>query len=252
MTHNVDDLLSKLTRFNPVDPDAGWKACDELMKLENLKNNDEIGTKLIQSLKSNNDAATRAHIVEIMGKIGSPNIISALRDIGLKDPYRLTKAYAARQLGELQDESSLRELINLLLDDDEYFGVRAEAAEALGKICKGKKSEICTDVRDALKEAPEKLRNIAEPRKKRTIAEAQQALLEIDKILGQVEDEISNEIDSQEKELDDAEKSGDSRKAEAVKKTIKILKMHKGSIYNIRSKLADYGTNFMVPDGIMP
>jgi hypothetical protein len=88
----------------------------------------------------------------------------------LKDPYRLVRSYSARALGQIRDETAVDALVSSL-KNDEFFGVRAEAAEALGRICQQSGSERCKFVPKALMEQMKLEEERGEERRRRVLAE---------------------------------------------------------------------------------
>ena len=90
---------------------------------------------------------TRAHTAEALGEIRDATAIPALIE-ALTDAYRLVRSYAARALGRMDcvESSAAIDPLIVVLEKDEFFGARAEAAEALGKIFKCCKQSRLADV----------------------------------------------------------------------------------------------------------
>lgn len=126
--------------------DTGWQS---IMKLANrdLAEDSQVHKILLRALQRRYDAVTRAQAAEALGDIGarSTNILAALKtavtgdDSQVKDPYRLTRAYATKSLGILGDKTLVNLLTSIMRDESEFFGVRAEAVRALGGILSGVK-----------------------------------------------------------------------------------------------------------------
>jgi HEAT repeat protein len=161
-----------LKRLKGDDCELQWEACINLANQENAREDKRIINALVEALGSNY-ALTRAHAAEGLGKleIKEKEIAEKLRLL-LKDKYRLTRAYSARALGILSDEDSILALIERLEKDD-YFGVRAEAAEALRKICEGNITLLCDKARQALDKTAERKKKKIDERKLRVIMESQ-------------------------------------------------------------------------------
>ena len=77
-------------------------------------------------------ALIRAHAVESLGRLGLPRSAPVLIE-ALADPYRLVRSYAIASLARLNAPAAIDPLLRSLRSD-EFFGVRAEAAKALGQL----------------------------------------------------------------------------------------------------------------------
>jgi HEAT repeat protein len=141
----LDRLFKELHQGDLNDPDRQFGAAIALGQNHDVEVRSRIVVELIKALKPGHQALTRAHAAEALGEIRDPVAIPALIE-GLADPYRLVRSYAARGLGlmnRVESSAAIDKLI-AVLQKDEFFGARAEAAEALGKIfkcCKGTKFE---------------------------------------------------------------------------------------------------------------
>jgi hypothetical protein len=170
-----------------------------IVKMENNKLNiyDEITEsnvrirvmdELVKGLSTEHQALTRAHAAEALGKLGNPKAVLALID-ALKDDYQLVRSYAARALGKLGDSTAIEPLVHIL-GQDPFFGARAEAAEALGKLCK-----LCKD--DNIKaSAEDALNRYQEEEKKRYVGKEEdgrslRVLAEIERSLEQIKNIFS-------------------------------------------------------------
>jgi hypothetical protein len=133
---SAEEIIRRLDHRDPTYPDLQLELCIELGKKVNDDNRDQI-TEALSNLLDNrkHPACTRAHAVEELGKIKSDKAKEQLR-LALKDPYRLVRSYAVRALGDYDDTGLIEDLKRVGLSDSEFYGVMAEAAEALKKICK--------------------------------------------------------------------------------------------------------------------
>jgi HEAT repeat protein len=124
----VEDLLNTLRSGVPDDPDAEWRAAIALGTAQGVDRT-AATVGLIEILSSGQaHALTRSHAVEALGRLADPQAIPTLTN-ALSDPYRLVRAYAAGALGRIANsEEAVTRLLERLQDD--YFGVRAEAAAA--------------------------------------------------------------------------------------------------------------------------
>ena len=243
MSQNIEDLILELKTINPDKPDLQWQASIQLGKKEGAKNNQKIIEALLGALELNNFALTRAHAAEALGNFGNldnPQILQKLM-VSLKDPYQLVRSYSARALGKLKDERAIPALKECL-ELDQFYGTRAEAAEALGVICEKSKSKDCRDARKALEKAKkdEEKRKKEEPRSERPRREAETAFKKIKmtmnslkqdlngfkkdmKKMGDTAEKISKRSDkSNDKELKAAIKKFNEYKRENDKRTVAI------------------------------
>lgn len=174
----LNDLITKLKEFNAKYPDMQLELLDKL-KDQIDKINEENRLQIIDALISLLDrnkfpASTRANAVEILGimkdKLGLMNdqkTKESLR-IALNDPYKLVRSYSVRVLGDYKSKDLIKVLENAGLKDD-FFGVRAEAVEALKKICeehlKSNHEDVeCLRVKDEV--IPEILKNAKQDKDK--------------------------------------------------------------------------------------
>ena len=126
---SIEDLLNTLRNGIPGDPDAEWRAAIALGNAQG-ENRARAIAGLLELLSGGGaHALTRSHAVEALGRQADSQAIPALLS-ALNDSYRLVRAYAAGALGRV---ANTEEVINRLLErleNDDYFGVRAEAAAA--------------------------------------------------------------------------------------------------------------------------
>src|SRR4051812_6749677 len=125
---DINELLKQLTFLDPAAPDSQFEAAIALSKIETSSSRDLIIEKLIDSLITPH-SLTRAHAAESLGILKALTSVPELI-LSLKDSYRLVRSYAARALGKIGDKSAIEPLLDVLVND-EFFGARAEAAEAL-------------------------------------------------------------------------------------------------------------------------
>ena len=194
MNHRkVDELIAELRTADPQAPDKQWQAAIALGKLEHAADRGRVVPALIEALGLIYDALARSHAAEALGNLGDvravPDLVKALTD-----PYRLTRSYAARALGKLADMRAVDPLLKAM-QTDEFFGVRAEAAESLGKLCEGKDTEQCKQVRRALIaqkkiEEERKKRGEEEGRAARVLGEVDRSLQRLGELLGQAEIQV--------------------------------------------------------------
>jgi HEAT repeat protein len=128
-----DSIIGQLKHGSPEDPDAEWKAAIALREAKSPRQKREAVEALIESLTEGRaHALIRAHAAESLGYLGDQRAVPFLRQ-ALKDSYRLVRAYAAGALAILGDPRAARPLI-ASLQNDAFFGVRAEAAKALAAL----------------------------------------------------------------------------------------------------------------------
>jgi hypothetical protein len=169
----VGGLVRNLLSKNPKDFVQSYDAAIKLSEITDEKYTEKIGQALVQAL-SHPNPLTKAHSAEALGKMRYKNAVIALTSM-LKDPYRLVRSYSARSLGLIRDETAVDALVSSL-KNDEFFGVRAEAAEALGRICQQSGSERCKLVPKALMEQMKLEEERGEERRRRVLAEVALAL----------------------------------------------------------------------------
>jgi HEAT repeat protein len=188
---SVHELLADLKQPDPGAPDKQWQAAQALGREK------ESGGKaveaLMEALGPTYGALARAHAAESLGNLGDGRAVPALM-AALGDPYRLTRSYAARALGKLGDVQAIGKLLKTM-ESDEFFGVRAEAAEALGKLCEGKDMEQCRKVRRALlaqkKVEQERQKHGAEEgRGVRVLGEVDRSLRRLGELVEQAETQV--------------------------------------------------------------
>jgi hypothetical protein len=134
---NLDEIIRDLHASSTDDPDRQFNAAIALGRIRDVAVRARVVSELVSALASRHQALTRAHAAEALGELGDAQAIPAL--IGsLNDPYRLVRSYAARALGKMRDPEIARSIDPLVhqLKADDFFGARAEAAEALGNIAK--------------------------------------------------------------------------------------------------------------------
>jgi hypothetical protein len=132
-----DQLIMELHQTGLDEPDRQFNAAIALGQNHDLAVRPRILAELIKALKPGHQALTRAHACEALGEIRDATAIPALIE-ALTDPYRLVRSYAARALGKMDcvESSAAIDPLIAVLRKDEFFGARAEAAEALGRVFK--------------------------------------------------------------------------------------------------------------------
>jgi hypothetical protein len=229
MDQDVNTLISKLKVVNPNNPDSQWDACIRLGDIAGAANDKEVVDVLIEALGPQNFALTRAHAAEALGKLGVKQASEKLK-VSLKDPYRLVRSYSARALGKLKDVDAVQAL-RYSYENDEFFGVRAEAAEALGEICSDNvESEECKEALKTLamqilvKKQEEENRTKEDPsQKKREKSEATKAYNKISKVLNEADESIDSVI----AELKELSKNKDISEEELQKRLDDITEKSK-------------------------
>jgi len=131
---DFDALLDQLRGDSRENPDTGWQAAIELGNVSDDQQRPQAVAALIAALSGTTaHALIRAHAAESLGRLGDVQALPALRN-ALNDPYRLVRAYAAAALSRLESTSEGVDVLINRLNNDTFFGVRAEAAAALGNI----------------------------------------------------------------------------------------------------------------------
>jgi HEAT repeat protein len=131
---NFEALLNQLRDGLPNNPDAQWQAAIELGNISDPQQRTEAVNVLITTLSGTTaHALTRAHAAESLGRLGDARALPGLR-AALDDSYRLVRAYAAGAISRLDSSSDEVDVLLNRLSNDTFFGVRAEAAAALGNI----------------------------------------------------------------------------------------------------------------------
>jgi HEAT repeat protein len=176
---------------NPAAPDRQWQAAQALGLLKG--GTGKAVEALMEALGPTYGALARAHAAESLGNLGDAKAVPVLM-AALADPYRLTRSYAARALGKLGDVQAVEALLKTM-ESDEFFGVRAEAAEALGKLCEDKDTDQCGKVRRALlaqkKAEQERQKHGAEEgRGVRVLGEVDRSLRRLGELVEQAETQV--------------------------------------------------------------
>lgn len=183
---DLNNRMKMLLEFNPEKPDDQWKAA---IALGNRRDTDSrVTVALIQALGGAR-AIVRAHSAEALGKVGTKEATEALIR-ALNDDYRLVRSYAARSLGQLGVDSAIPHLIERLKKDS-YFGVRAEAAEALGRLCEGRYDEICQEVKKVLSSQRKKEEKKKSDRYIRVSREITDSLERLEEVLAHASKHVS-------------------------------------------------------------
>lgn len=138
---NVDHLIQTLHDLDLEQPDQQYEAAIALGKLGTGADRRRVVEALVEALQPNHQALTRAHAAEALGKLKDPSAISSLVEATKQETekYQLVRSYAARALGLIEESATVTEVfrqLSVVLSDDPFFGARAEAAEALGKLIK--------------------------------------------------------------------------------------------------------------------
>jgi len=127
----------------------------------------------------------------------------------------LVRSYSARALGKQKNEKAIPDLIERLKIDD-FFGVRAEAAEALVIICSNSQSTECKKARKELEDA--KVRKgqrrinagIEEDRNKRVVNEAIEAIEKIEESVKTIDRHVQKGINAERDNVEDAKRREDN------------------------------------------
>jgi hypothetical protein len=170
----IEILLEQLANGSASDPDAQWKAAIALGEVQSAGEKQRAVPALIESLTSGRaHALIRAHAVQSLGRLGDgqavPVLISALHD-----SYRLVRAYAAGALAALADAQAIEPLLQVLEADD-FFGVRAEAARAVALLSAGQADALVQRVRAVLRQRREVESASAEAGAERVVTEIDRA-----------------------------------------------------------------------------
>jgi len=175
----VDDLLNTLKSGSPNDPDAQWRAA---IALGNTQGEDRARavSALLELLSGGGaHALTRSHAVEALGRLADPQAIPVLVN-ALSDSYRLVRAYAASALGRVASSEDVLARLLERLENDEYFGVRAEAAAASVKLAnRADNAALRQQVRDALMARRAKELSISQSGAERVIMEIDRSLTKL-------------------------------------------------------------------------
>ncbi len=191
MSPTVDELIAEFRMVDPQAPDKQWQAAIALGKLMDAADREKAVPFLMEAMgEMRYDALARSHAAESLGNLGDKRSVPALIK-ALSDPYRLTRSYAARALGKLGELPAIDPLLTAMRHD-EFFGVRAEAAEALGKLCEGHDTDPCDEVRRALIaqkqiEQERKQKGLEEGRGERVASEVDRSLKRLGELLAEVE-----------------------------------------------------------------
>jgi HEAT repeat protein len=129
----INRTIDLLINGSPRDPDAQWKAAIKLGSVASSPEKSQAARALRDVLISGRaHALTRAHAVESLGRLrlrsSTPVVLQALTD-----SYRLVRSYAVGALGAIKNPRAVDPLL-AALRGDRFFGVRAEAAKALGEL----------------------------------------------------------------------------------------------------------------------
>jgi HEAT repeat protein len=178
---NIDDLLDQLQNGLGDDPDARWRAARDLGAVEAPNERARAVAGLLSALTTGRiDATARATAVESLGRLGDPLAVPALTQ-ALNDPYRLVRSYAVAPLAALGDVQQVLPLLLNLLTNDEFFGVRAEAASGVTTLAiRSGDATVRQQVRDALTQQRAIEVNRGEPGSVRVIAEIDRQLARLD------------------------------------------------------------------------
>jgi HEAT repeat protein len=184
--NKLDKLITELHQNELDDPDRQFNVAIALGQNHDLVVRPRIVAELIKALTPGHQALSRAHASEALGEIRDATAIPALID-ALQDPYRLVRSYAARALGKMDcvESSAAIDPLITVLKKDEFFGARAEAAEALGKVFKCCKqanladSELLKRAETAVRQHEQEELKQFDKRLQRVINETRKAINEI-------------------------------------------------------------------------
>lgn len=188
---NVDKLIKQLHGQDLENPDSQYKAAIKLG--EYLKSSDrerivEELTKVLNDPK-HHGALTRAHAAETLEKAGDPDAIECLKEAATEDDYRLTRSYATRALGKIGNTDVISTLIEILENEDEFFGVRAEAAEGLGDLIKSMNDPLDNNLRTLKDRAYDAL---IQYHKKKAELDSQRNAERMNRVIREIENSLSN------------------------------------------------------------
>lgn len=180
-------------------------------------------TKVLNDPK-HHGALTRAHAAETLEKAGDPNAIKCLEKAATEDDYRLTRSYATRALGKIGNTGVISTLIKILKNEDEFFGVRAEAAEGLGDLIKSMNDPLDNNLRTLKDRAYDAL---IQYHKKKAESDSQRNAERMNRVIREIENSLSNlgklygeiNVESLETEL-----AASKEKIEEMKEEIEKLK----------------------------
>ncbi|MCD4845855.1 MAG: HEAT repeat domain-containing protein [Methanosarcinales archaeon] len=226
---DIDILIAQLHDLSSDKPDNQFNAAIKLGEITDVNIQNMIVDELIKALSKEHQALTRAHAAEALGKFDDPKAILVLIETLEDDDYRLVRSYTARALGKMDDPTAIKAIKPLIsiLGEDEFFGARAEAAEALGKLCNLCKEDdigvqLKQDAEKALeryqKEEEKRLeRKEEEGRSRRVLSEMKRSLkklgLLIDEFLEAMKNDKVDYAESLEGEIkDEINRMGDMTK----------------------------------------
>jgi hypothetical protein len=183
IAEDVDTVIAQLRTMDCNAPDRQFEVAIALPKLANSVSRSRIVDVLIEAVSAS-QALVRAHAAESLGLLEERSAFPVLVT-ALQDHYQLVRSYAARALGKIGDKAAIEPLVNTLAHDA-FFGARAEAAEALRKLCPNDEGVPCKQAREALKEYREEELKRQDERSRRVLAEIDLSLQEIDSILSDI------------------------------------------------------------------
>ena len=179
---DIDAWIVKLHSTGSDNPDDQFKAAIALGEVTDV--NVQVVNELLKALGAGHQALTRAHAAESLGKLGDQGAVQDLIN-ALGDEYQLVRSYSARALGKLGDPVAIRPLVHSL-GSDPFFGARAEAAEALRRLCPDDKTELCQEARLAIESHRKEELKRKDERSRRVLAEMDISLKEIESIIGSI------------------------------------------------------------------
>jgi len=131
----VEELIEQLQNGTSDNPDAEWQAAIALGEVSDEDDQTEAVTALLDVLDNGQShALIRAHAVESLGQLGDIRAVEAVRNAMNNDSYRLVRAYAIAALSRLDGSPDNIDTLVDRLNNDNFFGVRSEAAASLGSI----------------------------------------------------------------------------------------------------------------------
>lgn len=129
----VTELLETLQSGKGDDPDAEWRAAIALGEVAGEERQQAVSGLLTLLQGGQAHALTRSHAVEALGRLGDAQAIPTLLT-ALNDSYRLVRAYSAAAVGRMATSADAVPPLLERLENDPYFGVRAEAVGAAAAI----------------------------------------------------------------------------------------------------------------------
>jgi HEAT repeat protein len=173
-------LIDRLNDGDLNDPDAEWKAAIALSDVQSPEFKQIAVSALMQKLRrGRSHALIRAHAIESLGKLGDKQAIPLIVSF-LKDPYRLVRAYSVAALAKFGDAKTIEPLLDVLEKDD-FFGARAEAAKSLGLLSTLMGEDLRAKIVEILKKKRDAESVRFNPGVERVLAEIDHAIINLER-----------------------------------------------------------------------